>query len=215
VTDADVPPTLVYADSRMDAVEDLLTIIRATHRMAGDGTLEVLPEAGVGPVWTLAGGDEGVLVGLSRALSDDAIYNAVRSDNETAEGQPLVGRAYITSGPLAWGGPYGKVPLFHKAIATTAEGVQDDATTSLATRQAAGEVDLAVTCLAHPGLQPHDRVTIMAPTIAGDAPITGRVVGMTLRDAASGGLTPAKSMGLTVRVSTDTLEAIAARVRRA
>ena len=215
VTDAAIPATLVYGDSRMDAVEDLLTVIRATHRMAGDGSLEILPQAGVGPVWTLAGGEDGVLVELSRALSDDAVYNAVRSDSETASGQPLVGRAYTASGPLAWGGPFGKVPLFHKSVAVTAPGVQQDAETLLASRQTAGEVDLDVTCLAHPGVQPHDRVTLLAATVTGDQAITGRVVGMSLSAASSGdGITPAKAMGLTVRVASNDLEAIASRVRR-
>lgn len=211
VVDGNVPAALVYGDSRMDAVEDLLTVIRSTHRMNGDGALEVVPDAGVGPVWALAGGDEGVLVGLERALSDESIYNAVVSSNETETGLPIVGRAYLDYGPLAWGGPFGKVPLFRQAIGTTTPAMVADARTTLANRQASGEVDLAVSCLAHPGVQPHDRVTILAPTRAGDAPVTGRVVGMSLRSADA---TPAKSMGLTVRVSTDALEAIAARVRR-
>jgi hypothetical protein len=211
VVDRAVPPALVYNDSRIDAVDDLLAVLRCTHRMGGDGSLEIVPNAGVGPVWTLAGGDEGVLVELSRALSDEAVYNGVTSTNETPEGVPLVGRAFITAGPLAWGGPYGKVPVFHKSPSTTAAGVQADAVTMLAGRQTSGEVDLDVTCLAHPGLQPHDRVTILAPTTAGDAPITGRVMAMSLRSADT---TPAKSMGLVVRVGGDDLEAIAARVRR-
>lgn len=215
VVDGNTPRGLVYGDSRMDAVEDLLAVIGASHRMAGDGSLEVVPAAGVGPVWTLAGGDAGVLIELSRALSDESIYNGVTSTNETPEGQPLVGRAFITSGPLAWGGPFGKVPLFHKAAATTANGVQADADTLLAGRQKSGEVDLAVTCLAHPGVQPQDRVTLLAATVAGEAPVTGRVVGMTLSSAGSAsGTTPAKAMGLTVRVSTNDLEMVAARVRR-
>lgn len=215
VTDGPVPAGLVYGDSRADAVDDLLTSVLAVMRMGPDGSFEVVPAAGVGPVWTLAGGEDGVLVNTVRSLSDEGVYNAATSTGETATGQPLVGRAQRQGGPLAWGGPYGKVPVFHRAVAQTAAGVQADADTTLATLAAAGEVDLAVTCLAHPGVQPNDRVTVLAPTHGGDAPLEGRVVGMTLASAGGGdGTTPAKSMALTVRVSADTLEAVARRVAR-
>ncbi len=215
VTDAPVPPTLVYSESRSDAIDSLLGRVDGAHRMGPDGALEVVPSAGVGPVWTLAGGDDGVLVRTERALSDDDIYNAATSTSETPDGLPLVGRAFVQGGPLRYGGAFGRVPIFHRAIATTQAGVDADAATLIANRQAAGESDLAVTCLTHPGLQVNDRVVVLAATATGDAPIEGRVVAMTMRSATSdAGTVPAKAMSLTVRVSTAALEAIAARVRR-
>lgn len=215
LVDRAVPGTLVYGDGRMDAVDDLLSVINATYRMGPDGAMELVPTAGVGPVWTLAGGEDGVLVGLSRSLSDDGVYNAAISSGETTAGLPIVGRAYIEAGPLRWGGPYGKVPIFHRSIATTQAGVDADARTLLANRVASGEVDLTVTCLTHPGLQVQDRVVVIAATTAGELPLEGRVVGMRMSSATSdSGTTPAKKMTLTVRVSTQALEAVAARVRR-
>ena len=215
VTDGPLPSGWTYSDSRIDAVEDLLACINATHRMGGDGSLEVVPVEGVGPVWTLAGGDAGVLISTVRSLDDAGVYNGVTSTGETAAGQPLVERAYLTGGPLTWGGPFGKVPMFHRAIAQTQPGVYADAQTTLARRRTSGEVDLAVTCLAHPGLQVNDRVTVLAATTGADEPIEGRVVGMSLGSASSqSGTTPAKSMALKVRVSADTLDAIATRVHR-
>ncbi|WP_143320114.1 hypothetical protein [Cellulomonas iranensis] len=211
VVDRPVPRSLVYGESRLDAVSDLLARLDATYRMGPDGALEVVPAAGVGPVWTLAGGEAGVLVGVERSLSDEGLYNAAVSSGETPAGVPLVGRAYLDTGPLAYGGPFGRVPLFHRSIATTQAGVQADAATLLANRQAAGEADLSVTCLTHPGLQLHDVVTVLTPTRVGDEPVVGRVVAMTMRSA---GPVPAKAMTLTVRVSVQALEAIAARVRR-
>ncbi|MBD7949584.1 hypothetical protein [Oerskovia rustica] len=215
VVDGPVPGSLVYGESRMDAVEDLLSAIGAVYRMAPDGALEIVPAAGVGPVWTLAGGEDGVLVNLARSLSDEGVYNAAVSSGQTPDGRPLVGRAYIRSGPLAWGGPFGKVPLFHRSIATTQAGVDADAETLLANRVASGEVDLTVTCLTHPGLQIQDRVIVIAATTAGELPLEGRVVGMRMTSATSdAGTTPSKKMTLTVRVSAQALEAVAARVRR-
>lgn len=211
VVDLPVPSALVYSEARMDAVEDLLAAIYAVHRMGPDGSFQVVPAAGVGPVWTIAGGEDGVLVAVVRALSDENVYNGATSTGETPQGLPLVGRAYTTTGPLAWGGPFGKVPVFHQAIATTGSGVQTDAQTVLATSATAGEVELAVRCLTHPGLQVNDRVTLVAPTRSGQAAITARVLAMSM---ASAGSAPAKAMDLTVRVAADALEVIASEARR-
>jgi hypothetical protein len=212
VVDKAAPGSLVYGESRLDAVRDLLATIDATYRMAPDGSLEVVPRAGVGPVWTLAGGDDGVLVKVTRRLSDEGVYNAVTSMAETADGAPLVGRAHLSGGPLEWGGPFGRVPMFHRSPATTQEGVEADARTLLENRTRNGEVDLAVTCLTHPGVQPNDRVTVVAATTVGDAPLEGRVVGASMTSAQG---VPAKRMSLTVRVSAESLELVAGRVRRA
>lgn len=214
VVDGPVQAGYVYDESRMDGVQDLLAMIDAEYRMGGDGSLEVVPASGVGPVWTIAGDEGGAHIETVRALSDDGVYNAVISTGEDAQGRPLVGRAYITDGPLAWGGPYGQVPLFHQAVATTQAGVQADAETTLATRRTSGEVDLDVTCLTHPGIQVHDLVVVAASTAAGVQPLVGRVVHMAMTSVTGAGSTPAKSMKLTVRVSAEALEAVAWAVRR-
>jgi hypothetical protein len=213
--DAAVPATYVYPESRAAAVGDELDMISATARAGSDGSLQVVPLAGVGPVWTVQGGAGGALVSFVRQIDDTATYNAATSRGTAPDGTPLVGRAYLTSGPLVWGGPYGKVPMFHQAIATTQAGVDADAQTLLANQLTSGTADLSVTCLAHPGIQLHDLVTVIAPTVIGDQSLVGRVVGMTWASAQSdAGVTPSKAMTLTVRVSVDALETVAAQVRR-
>jgi hypothetical protein len=210
-----IPATYVYPESRTAAVGDLLDMISATARIGPDGSLQVVPLSGVGPVWTIQGGVGGALVDLTRSLSDAATYNAVTSKGTAADGTPLIGRAYLGTGPLAFGGPYGKVPYFHQAIATTQAGVDADARTLRDQQITSGTIDLPVSCLAHPGIQPHDLVTVVAPTIAGDIPLIGRVVAMSWQTVQSDkGIVPSKSMSLTVRVSTETLEAVSVQVRR-
>lgn len=202
-----------WPESRTDAVGDLLDMLGARSRVGGDGALQVVPMAGVGPVWTIQGGTGGALVSSDRELSDDRVYNAATSKTSSTDGSaPLVGRAYLTAGPLAWGGPYGRVPIFHQAIATSQDGVEADARSYLATTATSGTVDLSVYCLAHPAVQVHDVVTLVAPTVSGDQALTGRIVGK--RWGSADGGVPAKSMTLTVRVSTETLEMIAQRARR-
>lgn len=214
VTDAAVPSGLVYEAERMDAIEDHLTHRDAVYRGGPEGALEVLPRVGGSPVWQIAGGRDGALVSIARTLSDDQVYNAAISSGEDAAGKPLVGRAYLQTGPLAWGGPFGTVPVFHRSPATTQAGVQADAQTLLNNRLANQEVTIEVSCLFHPALQLHDVVQVVAPTRVGGQALTGRVVSMSVRSITGSGSTPAKSMQLGVSVPVDTLEMIAARVAR-
>jgi len=205
-----------WPEARTDAIGDLLDMLNAVSRVGGDGSLQVLPRAGVGPVWLIQGGDLGALIACDRQLNDTGVYNAATSKNATANGaSPIVGHAYLSTGPLAYGGPYGQVPIFHQAIATTQDGVTQDAVSYLATVTNSGTVDLDVTCLAHPALQVHDIVILLAPTVAGDQPLTGRVVAKTWGSVPDGGgVVSDKSMKLKVRVTTETLEMIAERARR-
>lgn len=211
VSDRAIPRGLVYADSRIDEIEDHLDRVGAVHRMAPDGSMEIVSATSGTPVWTIAGGEDGASISITRALSDEGLYNVAVSQGESADGKPLVGRAQLEAGPLSVFGPFGRVPIFHTSPATEQHSVTLDAGTVLATRQKGGEVDLDVVCLTHPGLQPHDVVTLVAATAAGDQPLTGRVMGMQMSSAAG---VPAKSMSLRVRVSVEGLEMIAARVRR-
>lgn len=210
VGDRAVPRGLVYAESRMDEIEDHLDRVGAVHRMAPDGSMEVIPATGGAPVWTIAGGEYGASISTTRALSDEGVYNLAVASGEDYEGRPIIGRYLVTTGPLAATGPFGRVPIFHQSPAQTQTGVDQDAETLLRNRQAGGEVDLDVVCLTHPGIQPHDTVTVIAATTVGETPLTGRVVGMSL----SGGATPAKAMSLRVRVTAEALEAIAGKVSR-
>lgn len=213
VTDRAMPAGYIYDESRIDHVEDLLGLVNATHRMGADGSLEVVPLTGVGPVWTIAGGESGVMVTVSRSLSDDGVYNGVIARGESAAGQPLVGRSVILSGPLAWGGPFGRVPMFHQSVATSQAGVESDAESTLARHRASGEADLQVECLTHPGIQPNDVVVVLASTAVGEQALSGRVVSMRMGAATSdAGTTPSKRMNLTVRVPADALEAVARKV---
>jgi hypothetical protein len=218
VTDRTIPSGHTYDEGRLDAVVNLLGMVGATYRMAGEQVMQIVPTTGVHSGWVVEGGEEGTLVGLTRSLSDDGVYNAVISTGESAHDppRPLVGRAYVGTGDLAWEGPYGRVPVFHQAIATTAAGVQQDAETLLASRQTAGEVELAVECLTHPGVQLHDLVTVVAATEAGSQPLVGRVTSMRMGSAVSdAGTTPSKRMTLTVAVPREALEMVARRVSRA
>lgn len=209
-----VAPSVVYERERMDAVEDLLATISCAHRMTGDGQLEVYSTAQGSPVWEVAGGDDGVLISVQRSQSLDGMYNGAISEGATEDGRQLIGRAFETSGPLRWEGPHGRVAVFHSAtgILTTQAAVDADARTRLSSTISGRTVDLQVTCLPHPGLQPGDVVTVASPTITGaEVALTGVVRSTSMRGS-SAGVSP---MTLVVRCSYEAVQAVAAAIRRA
>lgn len=208
--DVTIPPQYAaWPQQRTDAMGDLLNMLGARSRIGGDSSFQVVPMAGVGPVWTVQGGETGVLIGSHRILNDNGVYNSMTSTNSSTNGaEPLVARAYVQDGPLRYGGPYGKVPGFHQATGTTQTEVAADAVAMLAAITNSGTVDLAVECLAHPALQLQDTVTLLTASVAGDQAVVGRIVAMDWASDSD------KQMNLKVRVSTAALEAIAERVRR-
>lgn len=212
VVDAPVTGSVVYERERLDAVEDLLARISTTHRMTGDGQFEVVPSGPQDPVWTVAGGREGALVQVQRSQNIDDLYNAVVSEGTDANTSlPVSAVALEVSGPLRWDGPHGHQPMFQSSplIDSQAEA-QTDAQTTLAGRVADRTVDLPVTCLPHPGLQPWDWVQIAVP-VAGDAPalLVGQVVAMNLRGSTAG----VSPMTLQLRCKFEDVQVVAARVR--
>lgn len=216
VVDRPIPRGLIYDStpegSRLSAVLDHVQRCFATYRMGGDGTFEVIPEAGVKVDWPIRAGGEGVLAAFKRKISDETVYNAVVSTASTADGRQLVGRAFVQNGELRWGGPYGRVPMFHFSPATSQEGVESDAATLLRNRQMWRDQVIAATVVTHPGVQINDVVPYQMLTTAGPFEIDARVSRMALR--AAGG-TPSKSMDLDLVIPSDFLVMVADRVRKA
>mgnify|MGYP007022320592 CR=1 FL=1 len=205
-----------YPKSLLDALDHLADMMKARLRVGPDGALQFVPLAGVGPAQTLQGGTGGALIGADRVLSDADVFNHFISTGTTADGREVVGRAFIEGGPLKWDGAFGRVPVRHQSTAQSLAGAVADAEAVRDEYMASGSIDLPVTCLAHPGRQIHDIVDLVVPTLAGDATLTGRVVGIVWNSVTVGdAVTTGKSMDLTVRVSTDALEAVAAKVRLA
>lgn len=213
ITDTPVPAGLVYEEGRLDAIEDHLARCHAVGRTGADGSLEAVPLIQP-PAWTVAGGEEGVLIGASWTLSDEGVYNAATSRAEIERGDTrieIVGRAYQDTGPLAYGGPYGRVPIFHQSPAQTQTGVVADARTLLANRRTGGVVDITVDCLLHPALQVHDWVTLVTATTYGTEALTGRVTSISRASLSGAGSTPAKRMSMTVAVPLEVLDTVSRR----
>lgn len=214
VVDAAVPTSVVYERERMDAVEDLLARIQCTYRTTGDGQLEVVPVAAQAPVWTVAGGDGGALVSVQRSQALEGLYNAAVAEGSTDDGRELVGRALEPTGPLRYGGPHGRYPVFQSStgLLKTQQAVDSAAATLLAGQVSSRSVELRVTCLPHPGLQLWDWVTVASPVVSGGAvPLVGQVV----RVRMSGNARGVDPMVIGVRCAYQDVQVVSELIRRA
>lgn len=213
IVDRDANLTMVYERERMDAVEDLLRSIGCACRMTGDGQLEVYSSAPGDSVWTIAGGDDGVLVGFSRSQDVSDMFNGAVAEGATSEGNQLIARQFELDGPLRWGGPNWRRPKFQSStgILETQEQVEKAAVTVLRGQVEGRTVDLVVTCLPHPGLQPGDVVTLEAPTPTGEAMALTGIVRSTALSGSTAGVTP---MNLTMRCSYDDVQAVSWAIRK-
>lgn len=216
VTDRAVNKTLIYQDDRLNAVQDLCKRISCDYRMNGDGQFEVYPVTKQAPVWTIAGGPEGVLVQVDRAQDLTGLYNVFVADGTTTVNNqqvPIRGIARIDAGPMAAGGPHGTYPVFYQSTMLTTQAQCDAYAATMRDTQIKGlTTDLKVTCLPNPALQVGDWVTVAAPVINQQtAPLVGMVKTMGLQ---SSGTAP-QAMTLTVECSYTDVQLAFGRVNRA
>jgi hypothetical protein len=164
VVDQSVPTNLVYPDDRLNAVQDLCKRIGCDYRTNGSGQLEIYPIQS-SPVWTLAPGAEGFLVGVKRSMKLDGLYNVFVVDGTTSSQQPIRGIATVTGGPLRVNGPHGTYPVFYSSQMITTQAQADAYAATMRDTQLQGlTVPLVATCLPHPGLQQGDWIWASCPT---------------------------------------------------
>lgn len=211
VTDQSVPASIVYKDNRLAAVQDLVMSIGCRYRMAGDGSLEIYPLTKTAPVWTIQGGSGGALVSVNREQARADLFNGVLSTSNDPSSE-IRALAVRTSGPLRWDGPLGRKFKRHNAIASTLEGVEQDAQTYLENTAMLKALPLTVMCTPHPGVQIGDWVRVAQPTINGqEFPLDGIVSGIQLKGSTAG----VDPMQLTVQCALADVQAVGLSVRGA
>jgi len=178
----------VWDRERLEACQDIASLVSARYRMDGDGTCHLYsPDtASVWRVEPTAG-----LVSVSRKQSLDGLYNRwVVEGKDSDDGQPVRGVASIETGPLRWGGPHRKAPFFYSsemietysdAIAYAVE-LRDTFLASLA-------IELSVETVPRPELQAGDRIEV-------GCPVDGRVAYL------PGAITSIRRSGTTVPTGT-------------
>lgn len=181
-------PAKTWDTDRLAACYELADTWPARLRVDDTGTLRVLPDKPPGSVVaTYADGQNGVLVSAGLEGTRDLVYNAVVATGETTDDNrvPVSAVATQASGPTAWGGPFGRVPLFYSSpLLTTTGQASAAAQTRLANAQSR-EAHVKVTASPDPRLQVDDRVRVVQDATGLDT--TGIVTAIDLPLPASGG----------------------------
>jgi len=212
VVDQPVPSSMVYKDNHAAHVLDLVRSIGCWVRMTGAGEMEIYSQARTAPVWTIQGGTDpaGGLVTVARSQQRTDILNGVASTSSSSSVE-IRKLATVTTGPLRYGGPAGWLIQEHTALATTDDGVQQDAQTYLDNKTYAKTLKLGVACLPNPAIQVGDWVRVGQPVIDGTAfPLDGVVTAVTL-SGSTAGMDP---MLLTVEVAATDAATVGMYVRR-
>lgn len=106
----------------------------------------------------------GALVTWKPSVNRDALNNAVIITSEDTAGLQLRGVAFETSGPLAWGGPFGQVPLTEEnRLAKSNAQCQSFAVQRLAQLIAGRSITVQVRCLPNFAIDPLDTIELGIP----------------------------------------------------
>ena len=170
-------PSMSWGESRIDAIYEIADAWPARLREGPDGVLYVLPPVPAiteRPETTLADGEAGTVIGVTRQGSRAGIFNRIvaRGQEQDDAGQPRF-QAIIdqTTGPLRTSGPYGIVTKFFSSpLITSKQSALNSATTMLATsvRQ---KTTVPVTHTPNPTLTLDTPVELITANIDGAATI--------------------------------------------
>lgn len=165
--DAAVTKSVVYEESRVDAVQQLAALLGGVAFMEWDGTLSARPLIPGGPVAELVLGSDGTIVQVGSSLSADGVYNGVVVRGEGEGQSQILAESWIISGPLratpdgAERTPFHRVPYFYSSpFITTSAQAEAYAPALLGRVSAPRSATLEVTCVTNPLLQVGDVVSV-------------------------------------------------------
>jgi hypothetical protein len=178
VPDADVSPFTVWDRERLEACQDLLARVDAGYRMGGDGECHIYPRQSA-PVWRVEPGQG--LVSVQRSQAADGLYNKwVVEGKDSGDGKPVRASSVIDTGPLRYGGAFGRAPFFYSSEMITTEG--QALAYSIQLREeflASLSIELTVETVPRPELQAGDWIEVGCPIAAGHvAYLPGQLTGI-------------------------------------
>ncbi len=108
--------------------------------------------------------DRGALVTFKPSMTRDSLYNAVVIKSEDSFGNSMSGTMYEKTGPLRWGGPFGRVPLIEtNQLGTSNAKCQALAEDRYAQQVAGRSITVTVACLPNFAVDPLDTIELALP----------------------------------------------------
>lgn len=166
-----VSRSVTYDTSRLTTLLNLAEMAGGVAWANRSGAYELLKQERQSTgVWQLAVADpddpddRGALVTWKPSVNRDDLSNAVVITSEDSLGNPLRGVAYETTGPLAWGGPFGQVPIVEEnRLATSNSKCQTIADQRLTQIITGRSITVSVKCLPNMALDPLDTIELLVP----------------------------------------------------
>lgn len=172
------PSSNTFDRDRWDAIASLATVIGAdvAPDPAGRWIIRdspVVPSlddidraiaAGTRHVIEARPGDGGALIDVGSSFSSEGVYNALVVIATPEAGlPPIVATAYLTEGPLRWGGPAGHRPSFYASSFIRSRAQALSAAQSMLPQRAAFSRQLSPVLLPDPSIDVGDWVLIVEP----------------------------------------------------
>jgi len=114
------------------------------------------------PVWDVSAGEMGVMVSAEMTLTADDVYNRVVASGENAEDNkpPVSAEAKITTGPLRYGGPFGKVTKTYQSSLITSTTQAQATANALLRRYQAPNRSVTLGTIPNPALEAGDCIRV-------------------------------------------------------
>jgi hypothetical protein len=165
-TDADaIARSLIAEEDRFGFLNDMITALGKIWYFDYRGVLVIkdVPDA-EDSVWEVNSGEDGVLVGLSRDLSRDGVYNAVVATGEALDATTpsrAIALDNNPNSPTYWYGSFGKVPRFYSSPFITTNAQALSAAKSILKQNLGLPYSVDFNVITNPALEAWDSVTVM------------------------------------------------------
>ena len=114
------------------------------------------------PVWDVSAGENGVMVGAELTLTADDVFNrvVVSGENMEEDKPPVTASATISTGPLRYGGPFGKVTKTYTSSLVTTQAGASDVANALLRKYRAPNRSVTVDTIPNPALEAGDCIRV-------------------------------------------------------
>lgn len=163
-TDRLIPIGTVWEDSRLDSLNELLTMWPADVYVDTDGMLQVIPVADTTvSSLSLTDGIGGTAMKWSSKISREGAASCVVARGITAAGVDVQAVVYDTDtkSPTQYGGPFNALPVpyvYTSSLLTTAAECRTSASATMALRKRQGARRLNTSAVPHLALQARDAI---------------------------------------------------------
>lgn len=158
-----VPASVTYDDQdRLGSLVELLRVEGRVLAVDRAGVVQAIPATGSGQVWRVP---TDALIEVTPTADRAELRNAVVVTSETESREPLRGQAVERLSPLAWGGPFGRVPRFHHSPVLSSNAACNAAAATMLRSEVAGRRQtMTITCGTDPSVDVLDTALIHLPS---------------------------------------------------